>query len=66
LLIDEIWALLPNGIAGFGYGAINMSGLAKKDKWRKSGGGLDFMSFLHGALQWDCLKKRKSEERERG
>jgi hypothetical protein len=28
LSIDEIWALLPNGIAGFGYGAINMSGLA--------------------------------------
>ena len=41
LSIDEIWALLPNGFAGFGYGAINVSGLAKKkiSGTRRSGGG---------------------------
>jgi hypothetical protein len=40
--IDDIWALLPHGAAGFGYGAVNTSVLRRKEQGKKSGEGCGF------------------------
>jgi hypothetical protein len=60
LLIDAIWALLPNGIAGFDYGAIKYVGSCEERQLEEERWGLRFHVILSQGFAIGLFKEEEA------